>query len=369
MSSAMADANVPLKDPRRRTIVVLAGIAALMVLFAALALYRQSEAVAPHYTPEPFLPNLASEVRDIARVKIVDKSGTVDAVFKPEKGWVIASHDDYPASFERLRETIVGLAALETLEPKTARPDWLHYVDLEPPPKGSGVAITLYNGKGETLAAVITGKTEDIGDPSGAVGLFVRHPDSPQSYLARSVFEPKSDPGEWLDKQVMDIQLSRIAQADVNPLTGPSFEVKRDKASADFQLVNLPKGRELSFPDSPESAAAAITGFTFDDVAPARNFDFSDAHAERMVVKTFDGLVVTVRTIKNGQDYWSTVSAEGMPGKPDADREARQIDRHASGWAYKLPGYKGPPLMPTLETLLKPLPSSTAPAAPAQPTK
>ncbi|HEY1615310.1 MAG TPA: DUF4340 domain-containing protein [Rhizomicrobium sp.] len=366
----MAPTNSEIWEIRRRNLLLLGAVAALAVVLAVLALYIQSNAVASHYTPEPFLPNLASEVPEIARVKIVDKKGTVDAVFKPARGWVIASHDDYPASFERLRETLVGLAALQTIEPKTARADWLHYVDLEPPPKGSGVAITLYNGKGETLAALITGKSEDIGDPSGAVGLFVRHPDSPQSYLVRSVFEPKTDAGEWLDKQVMDVELSRIAEADVNPLSGPSFEVKRDKPSvAGFTLVDLPQGRELSDSGAPDSVAAAITGFTFEDVRPVREFDFSDPHAARLVAKTFDGLVVTVRTIKQGQDYWSTVSADASSGKPAAEREAREIDRHASGWAYKVPGYKGPPLMPTLESLLKPLPSKTAPAAPAQPAK
>jgi hypothetical protein len=349
-------------DPRRRNLLTLAVVAVAMVAFAIVALLRQADEVAPRYQPKSFLPGLATQVHDVAHIHIASNAGTVDVQFKPEKGWVVANHDDYPASFDRVRETLVGLAALQSIEPKTARGDWLHYLGLDPPPKGNGVSITLQNGQGRTLAGVITGKTVDIGDSSGAVGLFVRRTDSDQSWLARSVFQPKTDVGQWLDKQVMDVDLAQIQEVDVNPASGPSFEIRRDKPNvADLAIVDLPKGRELSYTGSADAIAGAVSGFTFDDVRPAREFDFSDsAHVARTVTHTFGGLVVTLHTIQRGQDYWTTVSADAEPGKPHAQQQARTIDARASGWAYKLPIYKGRQLMNTLEDLLKPLPANPA---------
>ena len=353
----MAVASVLSYDPRRRNLVALTGIAAVIVVLAVLALLRQSNESALHYTPRSFLPGLASQVRDVARIRLESKSGTVDVVFKPDRGWIVASHDDYPASFEKVRETLVGLAAMETIEPKTSRADWLHFLDLTPPPKGDGIEITLTDGHGVTLASVITGKNEDIGDPSGAVGLFVRRSNTNQSWLVRSVFTPKTTPADWLDKQVVDIDTSKIQEADINPLNGPSYELRRDKASdPDLKLVNLPQNREVSYPGAADGIAGTISNFTFDDVKPAREFDFSDGHAARMVARTFDGLMVTVQAIKQGTDFWATVSADAVPGKADAQRQARVIDSRASGWAYKLPPYKGQQIMTTLESLLKPLP-------------
>ena len=355
-------------DPRRRNLLVLAGIAVVMVILAALALVHQSDEVAPHYQEHAFFPGLAAKAREVARIRVAAKNASIDVQFKPEKGWVVASHDDYPASFDKVRETLVGLAALQTLEPKTARADWLHYLDLDPPPKGDGVAVTLQDGQGRSIAAIITGKNVDIGDPSGAVGLFVRQPDSTQSWLVRSVFQPKADTNQWLDKQVLDVELARIQDVDVDPASGPSYELRRDKPTvADLNLVDLPPGREIAYPGAADGVAGAIAGFTFDDVKPARNFDFSDgAHGARLVVKTFDGLTVTVHTIQQGTDYWGSVSAEGAPGKPGAQRQARAIDARASGWAYKMPPYKGRQFMTTLESLLKPLPEKTAPATAAK---
>ena len=360
----MAVALAATHDPRRRNLAVLAGIAIVMVVLAVLALVHQSSQNAPHYTSRSFLPGLASQVRDVARIRLVSKSGTVDAVFKPDRGWVVASHGDYPASFEKVRETLVGLAALQTIEPKTSRPDWLHYLDLEAPPKGNGVEIMLEDGHGRTLASVITGKNEDIGDPSGAVGLFARRTDANQSWLVRSVFTPKTAQVDWLDKQVVDVDTSKIEQADITPLNGPSYELRRDKPSdSDLKLVNLPQGREVSYPGAADGIAGTISNFTFDEVKPAREFDFSDGHATRLVARTFDGLIVTMQATKQGQDVWATVSADAIPGKAAAQRQARTIDSRASGWAYKLPAYKGQQIMTTLESLLKPLPEKSEKSA------
>ena len=47
------------------------------------------------------------------------------------------------------------------------------------------------------------GKEIDIGDASGAAGIFIRKPGDKQAWLARSVFEPKSDAASWLNKNVI----------------------------------------------------------------------------------------------------------------------------------------------------------------------
>jgi hypothetical protein len=88
-------------------------------------------------------------------------------------------------------------------------------------------------------------------------------------------------------------------------------------------------------------------------VRPATDLDFSNA--PKIVTHTFDGLTVTVQIVTDGPDFWATVYAEGNPGKPYTEAEARTIDAHANGWAYKLPDYKGKLFMTTLDSLLKPV--------------
>jgi hypothetical protein len=347
-------------DPRRRTLAILGGAALISVLLALWALHEQAAEMAPKYESHEFFPGLASRIRGAARIHIVSrKFGVVDVVFKPIKGWVLPRKSDYPASFEEVNRTLVGLAAMETIEPKTARSDWFHYVGLDAPPKGDGVAITVSDDHGSVLASMIAGKSEDIGDTSGATGLFVRRPDEDQSWLVRAEFEPHSDPADWIDKNVIDLDRSRIQSTVVDLPDGKSYEVHRDKPSdTDFVLSAMPPGRELAAPSAPDNVAAALASLSFDDVVPSKEIDFSKA--TRLVTKTFDGLSVTVDVVHLGPAYWAQFGAMSMTASPDTGKEARTINARVTGWAYKLPDYKGAQFMTPLESLLKPVAAKSA---------
>ena len=345
-------------DPRRRNLAVLAALALLSVLLAVWALDRRAAEVAPKYPPHAFFPGLADKLDDVTRIHIASKkNGAFDVTFVPMKGWVLPDRSNYPASFEEVRKTLVGLAALQTIEPKTARPGWFHYVDLDAPPKGDGVLISLSDDKGRVFAALIVGKSEEIGDASDFVGLFVRTPGETQSWLVSSPFAPRASPSAWLRKNVVDVDRARIQEVDVRPLSGPAYVVRRDKPSdMNFALIPMPRGREPADPSAPGAVASALADFSFDDIQPAGNFDFEN-QAARTVTRTFDGLVVAVDVVKQGSDYWARVAAAATPGKPDAAKEARDINTYAQGWAYRLPAFKGAQFTTPLEGLLKPLES------------
>ena len=356
------NSNAFFSDRRRRNLSILAGATLVAVLLAVVALWQQSNIGRRSIVPEQFFPGLARHVRDAAKIHIASKSaGAFDVVFVPEKGWVVPNRSDFPASFDLVRRTLVGLAALQTIEPKTARADWLHYIGLEGPPKGDGIEITVRDDKNQVLASLIAGKSEDIGDTSGATGLFVRRPGESQSWLTRSVLDPRATLSDWLEKSVLDVDRARIQEVDVDPAGSGSYLVRREAPSEpDFKLSPVPSGKTVSDPAAPDGVASAITGFGFDDVRPAREIDFGDSATNaRVVTKTFDGLKITANVKRQGADYWAIISAEAF--KPEAAAEANAINAHASGWAYKLPAYKGQLFMTTLDSLIKPPPAQAAP--------
>jgi hypothetical protein len=348
-------------DPRRRNLLVMAGIAVVALLAALLTVWHQSTST-ERSEPVAFFPGFAHHVahHDATHIHIESKAGgVIDVVFRPQSGgWVIASRGGYPASFDQVNGTLVGLAAMQTIEPKTSRPEWLSYVGLDAPPKGAGTLITVTDEHGAVLASLIAGKTTDIGDPTGATGLFARKPGSNQSWLVRAVAEIRSSPSDWMEKTVIPVDHAQIQEADMQAISGPSYSVHRDKPSdADFTLTPIPAGREISDATAPDNVASAIVGFSFDDVKRAMGMDFSQA--TKLVTKTFEGLSVTVSTIKIGTEYWATVAASAAPDKPLAVKEANAINAKAAGWAYKLADFKGAQFTTPLENLLKP----KAPAA------
>jgi len=338
---------------RNRNLAALAGVALAAMLLAFFALHHRETMVAPKYEADTFLPGLtrALNAGEVTHIRIVSKKAAFSVDFVPTKGWVLPDHGNYPVSFEMVKQTLVALAGLETIEPKTDNPELYSYVGLEAPPKGDGIAVTLSGDKGKVVANLVIGKSEPRGDDR--IGLFIRKANDKQSWLVKSPSEIKTAPADWMDKAVIAVDRSRVASVNVEPASGPAYTVSRSAPSAEgFEVSPLPKGRELAYAGAGDSAATALSDFGFDDIKPALALDF--AGAAHMTVHTFDGLTVTVDIATLGADHWARLSASSDPGKPAAAKEALAINAHAAGWAFKLPGYKATLLAAPLETLLKP---------------
>jgi len=212
------------------------------------------------------------------------------------------------------------------------------------------VDIRLTDNSGKVMAELLVGHSQGAADDLGRTPLYVRRPNEDQSWLARGNLAPKPNPADWLDKTVLNIARDRVKGATVTPATGPSYTVSRDsKDQPDFKLLDLPRGRELSFAGSPDGVGGAITGFDFDDVAKANPADY--ANMPQSVAHTFDGLDVTVKIATKGMDHWAIVSAASTD--PMTQTEAAAINARLGGWAFKLPEAKVQQFTATRETLLK----------------
>ena len=342
-----------MRDFRCRNLIVLGVLAIVSVAIAALMLTIRARENHARFMPGEFLPGFAAHVKDAMRIHIVSHDGAFDVDYQPAKGWVLPARGNYPADFEQVRHTLIGLAALETVEPKTARADWLSYLGLDAPPKGTGTAITVTDRAGNTLAAVITGNNAELQNAQGATGLFVRHPGDNQSYLARSVFAPHGNVADWLETGVVTIDAARLNSITITPATGAAFTILREHPSDQeykLQGAPAPKGFAVNRA-SVNLIPQLITGFAFADVAPASQIDFSKA--AHLSAHTFDMQNVHIDAVSANGAVWIRVSAQADPGTPTMQRqEASMISARAAGWAYKLSPDKGQLLMMTRDGLM-----------------
>jgi hypothetical protein len=337
----------------RRNLIILGAAALISIVLAVIVVVQRAAEGQPHYTPTEFLPGFADNVKNAASIHVASHGNEFDLSFNGGK-WVLPGHGNYPADFDQVRHTLIGLAALQTIAPKTDRADWQHYVNLDAPPQGNGTEFIVKDASGKTLASLITGTTEQLGDPNGTIGLFVRHTGDNQTYLARSVFTPAGDLLSWLNNSVIDLGAARIQQVTVTPPKGAGYTVTRAKdADLKFSLANPPK---TGTPNQQmlDAVPYAVSSFSLEDVQPVASIDFSAAsHA---VGKGFDGLVITVDIAPKGKDLWGRLTASTAPGaSPDAVKDAGQINAKAAGWAYKLPAEKGKALIADLATIMTPV--------------
>lgn len=327
-----------------RTLLYLALAALLSSALAIFALNRNSAKDNLASASGEFLPGFAAQVKNAARLHIVSKDGAFDVTYTPERGWVLPGQGNYPADFNEVRHTLIGLAALEIIAPKTSRADWLHYIGLETPPKGNGVLIQVADAKGRQLASLIMGNMENLGDPNGTAGLFVRRTGDNQSWLARAVFVPHGAPSDWMLLHVLEIDAARLKDVTLAPAGGKAFTLSRAHMSDIDYTLSPPAGKVN--PQLLNAVPTAVTNFSATDVRPAAQIDFSKA--AHVTAHSFDGLIVNLDAVQIGADVWvqmnETAAPNAVPGIAD---EARALDARTAGWAYKVAPDKGRLLMVT----------------------
>jgi hypothetical protein len=342
-----------MSDFRRRNLIVLGAFALLSVVLAAGTLMLRAREAAAHFTQTEFLAGFATHVKEATRIHIVTHDNAFDVTYSQDKGWVLPARGNYPANFEQVRHTLIALATLETVEPKTARADWLAYVGLETPPKGTGTAITVSDKNDHALASVIIGNTAELQNAQGATGVFVRHPGDNQSYLARAVYPFHGNLPDWLETGVMMVDAARLNTVTVTPLSGAGFTVKRDHPSdQQYKLDGPPPPKGMAAnPAMVNLIPQLLTDFAFVDVQPVGQVDFSKP--VRLVAHTFDGQNIHIDAVAVKDATWIRLSAEADKDTPTMQRqEAGMINARAAQWAYKLSADKGRLLTMTRDNLL-----------------
>jgi len=334
-------------DSRRRTLAVIGGAALVFALAAGIVLWQRAAEGAARYTPVTFLPGFEEKAKDAARIEVSGHDGSFAVALSPN-GWVLPDRGNYPAKFDEVRQTLISLAQLTTIAPKTSRSDWLHYISLDDPPKGLGTDLVVKDESGAVLTHLVFGNVEELGN---GTAVFVRHPGDSQSYLARAVFPLHGTVENWLKTGLFDMGPGRLQEVVVTPAAGPGYTVGRHFAAQPVSVLK-PEGGTPD-PQIVDGLGFAVAAFAVSDVKPAAAIDFKGA--TRVEAHSFDGLAINLLVTRQGEDYWAQVNAATAPGVPaPITQEAAAVNARTSGWAFKMPPEKGAVLMTSLQRLMTP---------------
>jgi hypothetical protein len=200
--------------------------------------------------------------------------------------------------------------------------------------------------------------------------VYVRRPDENQSWLAEGSLEVDSDPQLWLDRDIMNIDHSRIAKVVVTRGDATlDFARANDKLALDTP-ADHPKLDDYKL----EDVSRALELLTFEDVHP-------DAASPgelvgKSVFSTSDGLTVAASVYRATPDTAAKPDAVAVAnadrevlarfsvtGDDKAKAEVNRLQARLAGWTYQLGAWKQKSLVPSLEDLKAPAPEK--PAAPA----
>lgn len=341
---------------------LLAIIAVGMVLWA-ISLSRQTDTdrgvlVGPNY----LLQGL--DMKDVTGIEIGSAEDKI-TLRRQGKSFVVANKDNYPVDVEQVNELITNCLDIKTSELYSRNAE--NHETLGCTEEDAKNVIKFLKGDNELLTGIIVGKSKEEGQ-----GTYVRLISSDDVFVTERVPWFRTQATDYLEQELAaekqeDVELVHVKVGE------DSYTLKRPAEGADFELENLPAGKQLKDSEA-RSVANALSSLRFDDVqqGPVKDLSFSNAY----VCQLKSGVVYKFALAKDDDKTYATCGAEYKgekvtidPSKVDSEEElkakeatlkaqekALNFQKRHNGWVYEIPSWKSDALGKPLAELLEDLP-------------
>ena len=191
----------------------------------------------------------------------------------------------------KIKRVIVGIAQLETIEPKTKNPALHGELDLnsEIIKINNSSKVTLVNDNNEEIAAILIGKDSKLGNETR----YVRRPNNDQSWLVWRNFDVPLNEIDWLDDSLFSMSRGRVADIEITHPDGHVVFIKRDSyAEQYFKIQNLDENTLPINPYIGNQIGSALDNISLVNINLKSDVAFDNA--VKIVYTTFDGLKLTI---------------------------------------------------------------------------
>ncbi len=275
-----------------------------VVVAVAVLLMPGQSSHQPEFERGPLLTGLADKVNDTDRVTISSAGNTEVATLQREDGgWVVSQAGGYAADWGKLKALLAALAQAEVIEQKTANPEYFPRLGLADisQPDSTAVQVSLAGGGNEV--AVLVGQ-----EAKGLEGQYVRLAGVDQALLIDRTLEVPGEMRDWLQRDIIDLAEDEVVEVTIEHADGEQVRALKTSADdTDFQLQNIPEGREIQSAWSVNSLAGGLSTLQLDQVRPAAEIDWTGA--SRVKAVTADGLLVTAEWNREDDTTWVRFAA------------------------------------------------------------
>ena len=358
---------------RSKGLFILILLTAVVAIAAVIARKDESDVAG---AGKALFPALLGSINDITTVVGVGGGETFTLVRESGR-WLVSEKYDFPADQGKARQLILGTARLVRIESKTSNPDLYERIGLDDvnAEDGNAVQYSFKNASGDTLAEIIIGNSRlGRADPQ-TNEYFVREPAMAQTWLVQGKLPDAIGVIEWLDSSVLKIDRERVRQVKVRHPDGAVVIVSKKKPSEiTFDLLDIPDGAELESKYLISDLGRSLASLDMEDVIPASQGSVPDDGLEVEMI-TFDGLRVTLRSVKDGERTLARLQAafdeslvfpEFLPGGEQSEGESEflvgadilredvtRLNDEWQKWIYVLPEYRAKYMSVRKEEMIK----------------
>ena len=337
----------------KKTIGILLVLTVLAV--AAAVISRQADQPVAMNNSGPYFPELLERSNEVSKAIIKDAQATT-TIEQNDKQWTIAEKGGYPASTDKVRELILGLARLKKLEPKTkdaARYAKLDLNDISEPGSKSRL-LQLVDDAGQNLAVVVLGKSKVSAATRDQ--FYVRTPDDPQTWLVEGFLPALDDASVWMETTLIEPEdIGEVRSVTVLRDNESLVVARADAESTDFELQGLGSDEEIKSQYEVNQIAQSFKGLRMEDVQPAATA-FDGSEKSEAILESFNGIGVKLSLFKHGDQNLARLKAE-YKAEAEADDELEKkvatLNDLWGDWVYVLPDYQVESIFVAREDLLQ----------------
>lgn len=365
----------------KRGLLLLALVTVVVVIAAVMS--RREDGPEPGQQTGAYLPDLLGRVNEVERVVIRTRGERVTL----ERGggaWTVREKKGFPASTQRVRELVLGLARLQRIEPKTRNPDLYGKLGLRDVTE-AGAQSTLVQllGAGDAeLATIVLGSRRASPVDPGKIGVYVRTPGDAQTWLVEGTIPAAGTALDWIDRALLDIAPARVRWLEIRHADGELLRLERAGPQApDLALADLLPGEEPQPAFVVNDVANSLAGLRLDDVRLADQQDLSTAERSEIVMETQEGLRVEAAVSRVPEGALVLLSATAVPAREeggggaiagdghdeDVAAHARRLNGRWDGWLFLVDDEQLAKVLVRRKDLLQPAREPGGDVGPAQP--
>ena len=341
-----------------------------LIIIVAAVISNKDRAPQTVIESADLFPGLKDQINDVAQISI--ESATTSLNMKKQgENWLITEAGDYPARFDKIKQTVLSLADMKILSAKTSNPALFSELGVEDTTaeKSSSNLLTLKDAGGKSLAAVIVGNLH-TSDTAGDTGVYLRKSGGNETWLTSGVLQVSSDVIEWIEQNLVNIADDRIMDTRIEHPDDSVLAISRLKGEEDFTVTEIPEGKESRSAYFINQTGTILSNLTVENVKAREGFVFPDT-ATKTTVRTYEGLIASITTANiEGANYialdftvdeslMTATTAAATPDKPeqetivigtpekkaetapiDVRKEAAELNSKVTRWVYTIPSSK-----------------------------
>lgn len=241
------------------------------------------------------LSKVKGDLSKISSIEIISNKESTHLI-KEKNNWLVKEKYNYNSDIKKIRRIIHNLSLSVLKEKKTSIVSNYNKLGLDS--ENSTRLILL--SENNHLLDIYFGKHS-----SHLRGTYIRFEEDKQTWLASGYFSIPKSPEGWLDNNLFSIKKERIRSIEIKSSNSkPLVIAKNDIGEKNFHLKGKFYNKKVISQYEVNNIPYSLAKLEFKDIKPLSDISFRGREVVKAVLRTFDGLEITVLLLEKDNKKW-----------------------------------------------------------------